>query len=160
MKENERLEEDSEDDESEYSPRVSSSIQFTDKIIEPDMGVIKRIAKVFPGADLTAFVENFKILFRSITRDYSLGNLSIPKKRFISGSYDFATFCHSEKTIMFLQDRPHLGLAFNAILEGELLLSRSINMKQQELIQSSYIRKDITTTGNEKGGMIPNLRNK
>jgi hypothetical protein len=146
------------EEESEYAPRVSSSIQFTDKIIEPDMGVIKRIAKVFPGADLDGFVENFRILFRSITRDYSLGNLSVPKKRFISGSYDFATFVHSEKTIMFLQDRPHLGLACNAILEGELLLSRSINMKQQEIIQSSYIRKDITTNEREKGGLIPQLR--
>jgi hypothetical protein len=149
---------DFESDDQEYAPRVSSSIQFTDKIIEPDMGVIKRIAKVFPGADLEGFIENFKILFKSITRDYSLGNLSSPQKKFVSGSYDFATFCHSEKTIMFLQDRPHLGLAFNAILEGELLLSRSINMKQQEIIQSQFIRKDIRTSEHDKGGMIPHLK--
>jgi len=107
---------------------------------------------------MDAFVENFKILFRSITRDYSLGNLSSPQKKFVTGSYDFATFCHSEKTIMFLQDRPHLGLAFNAILEGELLLSRSINMKQQEIIQSSYVRKDITTTEGNKSGILPQMR--
>jgi len=137
---------------------VQSAIQFSNKIIEPDMRMASRIKDVFPGYEndkkIKRMVENIRILYDSTTRDYALGNLSLPKSS--KNSYDFVNYCHNEKSIMLLQGRPHLAMGFDIIMKGELLLSRGINMKQQEIFNTTFQRKTYDNI-QKKSGLIPKI---
>lgn len=132
----------------EMRTRITNPIQFTDKIIEPNMEIIKKLEKAFGEEKTKDLVEHIKLLYVSMTRDYSLSNLDKPTNK---NRYDLVSYCHNEKAIMILSGRLHLALAFDAIMKGELLLSRSIDMKQQELFQSAFLVKESKKTADKKG---------
>jgi len=132
----------------EMRGRIINPIQFTDKIIEPNMNLIKYIEKAFGKTKTRELIECIKIAFSSTTRDYSLSNLDKPSNK---NTFDFADFCHNEKIIMLFSNRVYLGLALDAIMKGGMLLTRSINMKQQELFQTAFLRKESRRESEKKG---------
>lgn len=138
----------------EYAPRIESSIQFTNKIIEPDKDLINKICNVFPDADTEELLENIKLMYNTITRDYSLGNLDKPQK---TNNFKFVDFCHAQKTVNLFSCRPHLALGMDSLMKGTLLLTRSIGMKQQELFVTSKQEKRFEDKV-KKGGLIPSVR--
>lgn len=140
--------------EDEYQPKVRSTIEFTDKIVEPDMAIVRKLEKTFGEEKAAVLIENLKLIYNTITRDYLLANLDKPSNK---NRYDVSSFCHNEKAVMLLSGRPHLALAFDVIMKGDLLLSRSIGMKQQELFHTDYLKKEVTEQAPKKG-LIPTIR--
>lgn len=135
----------------EYSEAmVRSNIQFTDKVITPGTNAILEALNKRNDLDETK-KENYKLLFHTITRDYGLSNLDTPKNR---SSWEFSTFVHSFMESMIAKGHLEQALVMNAILLGELNLTKGIGFKQQEaMISRIQSKKYDYPVQNKKGGI-------